>query len=83
MSLSLSLLSLPLNLNLCRFNLHISSLYMGVRGFGGPRPWIEEPRVQGLGLRVRGLGLTLRILPNWGTSKCRISETPKRPKGSP
>ena len=35
---------------------------------------------EGLGL---GLGTTLRVLTNWGTSKCRVSETPKRPKGSP
>ena len=26
---------------------------------------------------------TLRVLTHWGTSKCRISETPKRSKGSP
>ena len=26
---------------------------------------------------------TLRVLTLQGTSKCRISETPKRPKGSP
>ena len=33
----------------------------------------------------KGLGLpfTLRVLTNWGTSKLRVSETPKRPKGSP
>ena len=30
-----------------------------------------------------GFLLTLRVLTNWGTSKLRVSETPKRPKDSP
>ena len=27
--------------------------------------------------------LALRVLTNWGTSKLRVSDTPKRPKDSP
>ena len=47
-------------------------------------PGSEDPQSDKiLLLQQEGLGFTLRVLTNWGTSKSRVSETPKRPKDSP